>query len=472
MMLVEERPQLAPLVLTADQDREVARMTGALWADGGALNASDMGTGKTVMMVETGLRLGAQTILVSAPLHTRFGWYDTVMRQTNYAMPFEWITNSTKAGKAAFANLKAGQAGVYFVGRELFRTMDWRGVFIDLVVHDECQTIANRDNKGYKVAFDLRARTKYTICQSATWYGSRFENAWGIGRILYPTIVERNFYKWVEKYCATVFDPFTPTQRKVVGEKMPGRFTSELSCYVNLRNTATQKPMVEEIFVDLSPRQRKLYDEFEQKGVVWLNEHPMVADVPAVIRIRLRQLTLAECDISYEMGRDGEMQEKVGFQPTAKSTNFDALTDFLKTLPEDEKVIIATDFAKYARMVAGRLGDDAFAWTGEASSKQREAAKGRFIKGKLKYLVAVQKAISEGTDGLQEVCHILVVLSDDDSPVQNMQMVGRVNRTGQAKRVLVYLIRARNTVDDVQAPTLLQKEVQMRRSMKKDEVAA
>jgi hypothetical protein len=390
------------------------------------------------------------------------------------------VNNSNKSGKEALESLKRGDAGFYFIGRELFRLMDWRGVFIDAVIHDECQSLASLQSagkkgrsRGFDVAFDLRHRTKYTLAQSGTWYGSSWERAWSIGRILWPDVVERNFYRWMIDYCATVYDPFTTNQRKIVGEKNPGAFVASLPCYVNLRNTATMPPMVEDIYVDLSARQRKLYDEFEKKGLVWLAEHPMVADVPIVQRIRLRQLALAECDL-IDFGKvdaNGEPLLAVGFQPNAKSSKFDALKEFLADMP-DEKVIIVTDSAKYARMVAARLGSDAFAWTGDATQKERERAKGRFIKGDLKYLVAVQKAISEGTDGLQHASHIMVTLSEDDSPVQNQQMIGRLNRTGQQQRVLVYNIKARDTIEDVQSATLLQKERQMRASMLKDEVAA
>jgi hypothetical protein len=48
-------------------------------------------------------------------------------------------------------------------------------------------------------------------------------------------------------------------------------------------------------------------------------------------------------------------------------------------------------------------------------------------------------------------------------------MVGRLNRTGQDKRVVVYRVMARDTLDDPQANTLLNKELQMRASMLKND---
>lgn len=464
----EERERLEPLVPNREQSEAINRMAAALWETGGALSAAPMGFGKTVVAVETMLNLGAQTVLISAPLHVRYSWQDTVQRQTNYAIPFRWVNNSNKAGKEALESLKRGDAGFYFVGREMFRLLDWRGVFIDGVIHDECASLASLQDggkkvrsRGYEVAFDLRHRTKYTLCQSATWFGSAFARSWSIARILWPDRVEKNYYRWTIDYCATVYDPFTPNQRKIVGEKKPGAFASSLPCYINPpKSLALEEPMFEDIFVDLSRSQRRIYDEFEKKGVVWLQDHPLVAQAPIVQRIRLRQITLAECDVTDE--------DQVIFQPNAKSSKFDALKEFLADLPEGEKVLIATDSAKFARMVAARLGSDAFAWTGEATQRERERAKARFVKGDLHAIVAVQKAIAEGNDGLQAACHILVVLSDDDSPVMNSQLVGRLHRQGQKDRVLVYRVRARETLDDPQASTLLAKELSMRASMMKE----
>jgi hypothetical protein len=63
----------------------------------------------------------------------------------------------------------------------------------------------------------------------------------------------------------------------------------------------------------------------------------------------------------------------------------------------------------------------------------------------------------------------MVELSAHDSPLQNKQMLGRLNRKGQDKAVLVYRVRARDTLDDPQAETLLSKELSMRASMRKEE---
>ena len=66
------------------------------------------------------------------------------------------------------------------------------------------------------------------------------------------------------------------------------------------------------------------------------------------------------------------------------------------------------------------------------------------------------------------MCRVLIEVSRSDNPILNQQMLGRLNRTGQERRVIVYKVMARNTLDDPQAETLLGKEIQMRLSMLKN----
>lgn len=443
------------LTPTAEQAEVIARM--ASEPTRAALSAAGLGTGKTLMLVETAKALGASTTLVSAPLHTRYSWQDTFQRQG--IADFRWINNSTKAGRAALADLQWGRPGAYFMGRELARLMDWSEVRPDMVGHDECHSFASSKSRGFKNA--MRLESGFTLAQSATWFGASFANAWTMARVLWPDrsdagdIADRSFYRWQARWCETVFDNFAPMQRRVVGEKNPGEFVKALPCYIHLPSRMDEATVVP-VYVDLSPRQRKMYDDMERQGVAWLDEHPLAADQPMTQRIRLRQLTLGECSINEE----GE----VVFAPDARSTMLTALTEMLDNLG-DEKVLIVTDSAKFARLVASRI-PSAFAWTGDKKEREREEAKQQFIYGDLKYIVATQAAISEGTDGLQLACHIGIELSRSDQAVLGEQVVGRLNRTGQTMPVTWYQLLARDTIDDPQAETLLQKKIQMRQSMR------
>lgn len=449
------------LTPTPEQEEAINRIVNE--PSRGVLQASDLGTGKTLMAVEAGLRFAPNgVIVVSAPLHTYYGWFDTLFGQTDGTIQFRKVDNKTKTGKANLEALQWGVAGWYFVGREFFRLRDWSDCVFDVMIHDECHSLQNRKSKGFNVARKVNA--DLTIAQSATWFGSSFEGAWAILRILYPDhdspgmFADRSYHRWVRNWCATEYDWFAENNARIVGEKNVGELAASIPCYINLRNTATDEPEVVPVYVDLSPRQRSYYSQMENEGVAWLDSNPMVAELPITQRVRLRQLTLGETYVAPDT-------EEISFADDCKSSKLDALEGLLADLV-GEQVVVATDSAKFARVVANRVGG--FAWTGDKKQQEREQAKQDFIDGKLRVIVATQAAISEGTDGLQRVCRVLVELSQSDNPILNQQMVGRLNRTGQTRRVIVYKIMARNTLDDPQAETLLGKELQMRLSMLKN----
>jgi hypothetical protein len=439
------------LTLYPDQEAAVAQMV----ARKRTLVGSDLGTGKTVVATTAFMRVGAKVALIVGPLHVFWGWHDTYRAQGG-ELPFRQVGSKNKAQREAWADLEWGIPGVYFIGRELFRTKDWSNIPLDFFVYDECHALANRYSKGFKAAKVVKA--DYMVLQSATWFGASFEGAWAIARLLWPETIDRSYHRWLDLWAATVYDHFAPGNKKVTGEKVPGAFANSLPSYIQLKARNAHEPVFEDVYVDLHPAQRKLYDKWEKDMVAFLESGVMVADIPVVKRIRGRQLTLGVCDVTAE--------DKVVFTPDAPSSKFDALKEMLADMP-NEQVLITSDSALFVREVARRLGEDAFAWHGGASQDDREAAKAKFVAGDLKYIVAQPASISEGTNGLQFASHVMINLSKSDNVVLHEQLIGRLNRTGQTRQVIVYNILGRGTYDDDQAVTLLTKKLKMIESMEK-----
>ena len=445
--------------LTPDAKQEIAIQKMVAEPTKAALNASLMGTGKTVMATEVALRLNAKTVLVIAPLNTYWGWYDTIQRQSEYTAKGLFKIETSTKGREAFENLKAGKEGWYFVGREYLRTKEWFKIVPDVVLVDECHFMQNRASKSFKVAKTIKAG--YKLSMSGTPFGNRFEGFWAVTRFLWPDdkIVERSFWKWVEKWAITKYNPFSNVE--IVGEKRPGAFANTLPCYVRLEPDYNIDVVQETRYVDLMPTQRKLYEKFQKDLVVWLQDNPLVAEVPIAARIRLRQMTLAVPSIADD--------DSVYFKEDAVSTKYKALLEIVEDNP-GEKMLILTDSQKYAKLVTDRLNVkySAFEWSGKASQKQREEAKQEFIKGDLDFIVAVIPAIAEGVDGLQDACRTVVWLSHSDSNILNQQVLDRVRRRGQQQLVQVYDIVARDTFDEGQLDVLLQRELDLRASLKED----
>ncbi len=448
------REQLKPLTLEPEQMKAVEKITSE--DTKAALNASLMGTGKTLMGVEVSLRIGAKTNLIIGPLNTFWGWWDTIQRQTGYKSNIIRI-DSSKQGKQALEDLKGNKPGWYFVGREYFRTLDWTGIVPDIALIDECHFAQNRASKSFKSLMKLKAGFKLSM--SGTPYGNRFEGAWAVTRWLWPSLVPKSYWKWVYEWCLTGYSPFS--QIDVLGELKPGAYSKSLPCYVRLEPNHNLEVVSEVRYVDLTPAQRKVYDKFQKDLVVWLGEHPMVAEVPIAARIRLRQITLAVPSMSDE----GD----IIFEENAVSTKFKALQEIIDDNP-DQPMLLLTDSQKYAELVTNRLNKSktqAFEWSGKANQAQREVGKQAFLRGDIKYIVAVIPAIAEGVDGLQDVCSTIVWLSHSDSNLMNQQVIDRIRRRGQKEVVKIYDIIARDTFDEGQLDTLVQRQLDMNASLRK-----
>ena len=409
------------------------------------------------MAVEVAIRLEVDTKLIIAPLGTYWGWWDTIQRQTGYESNIERI-DSSKTGKEAFENLKAKKPGWYIVGREYFRRLEWDKVVPDIAIIDEVHFAQNRQSKSFKTLMKLKP--KFRLALSGTPAGNRFEGMWAITRWLWPTIIPKSFWGWVYDWCRTGYSPFS--QMEILGEKNPGEFAKSLPCYIRLEPAKEIETRYEPRYVELVPAQKKIYDKFQKDLVVWLGENPMVAEVPIAARIRLRQITLATPSIT-ETG-------EVVFEDDAVSTKYKALQEIIDDNPDDAMLLL-TDSQKFASLVTKRLNSNkvqAFEWSGKATQPQREEAKQLFMKGGLKYIVAVIPAIAEGVDGLQNICSTVVWLSHSDSNVLNQQVLDRVRRRGQKEIVNVYDIIARNTFDEGQLSTLVQRQLEMNASLRKE----
>lgn len=415
-----------------------------------ALLAGAMGSGKTLMATEVALRMSAEVVVVIAPLSTRVGWERT-FRQQGWEHPIRRV-DSRKEGKEALAALENSEPGVYLFGREYARKIQWKNIYSCITIYDEVHAIQNRKSKTFQNIQTVK--TGYKLALSGTPFRNKFEGAWAVTRWLFPKEVDRSFWRWSVAWCRTEYDPFTYNNKKIVGERYPGKYVKSLPCYARIESNI-REAVTEKRYVELTPAQRKMYNQMEEDMLVWLDENPLVADLPVTQRIRLRQMALGTVTFDEE--------GSIEFDLDCKSAKIDALKDILSDL-EGEPVLILTDSQKFARVVAHRLGDKAAEYSGKTSQKVREQIVKKFGTD-VQYLVATIGAVGEGLDGLQHVCHNVVWLSKSEDGILNDQALGRLVRTGQTEQVVSYEIIAENTYDEGQFSKLLQDKLEMRRSL-------
>jgi len=225
----------------------------------------------------------------------------------------------------------------------------------------------------------------------------------------------------------------------------------------HIRIEAERVPVTRyKVAIDLSPVQRKMYDQMERQALAWLGENPLVADLPVVQRIRLRQMTLGEVSFA----EDGS----IDFKDDCWSSKAEACAKIISRHP-GEPIIFWTDSQRFARVLAKRL-PNAVEWSGAVSKIGRENIRLRFGQDDTQHIVATIAAMAEGIDGLQRVSRVQVWCNKSENNMLNQQADGRLNRRGQtAEEILDYELIALDTADDEHFENLVQQTLEMRRTL-------
>jgi superfamily II DNA or RNA helicase len=415
-----------------------------------ALVANTMGTGKTLIGTEVIKRLApTKPVLIVAPLGTFIGWEKTIKGQE---IPLDvYRIDTKKTGKEHYEMLLNGKPGVYIIGHAMFRRKEWKRAKLSILIYDEVHDVSNRKSIGHRTLMTTKA--EWRIAMSGTPSGNKFAGMWAVTRWLWPNLIDRSFWRWAARWCYVEFDPFAG--KRVEGEREHGAFVKTLPCYFRDELTLDVDMQQEIRYVELTPAQSKIYDQMEEDMLMFLPDGGVtVAELPVAQRVRLRQVTLGvpyvkgmvEKTFITKQGKERRVVQDIDFKEDCKSSKIDALKEILAANEDENFLVLVGDFARFAKVVAARLGDDARLWSGDSSQDQREWMLENFGK-EFRILVATVPSIGTGTDGLQDVCNNVVWLSQSENRLLNEQSAARLLRTGQTKDVRSWIIQAEGTYD-------------------------
>ena len=445
-------------------------------------------TGKTIVAVYTLLHplVNAKKTLVICPVSTFDSWRDTLEDHAPHLPVFDVNTKTYASALKQWQDPEA--TGVWLIGREWFSTAttdlwhkkevfqqgklrkvddkdkppkraakwSWRkyGKLFDVIVYDEAHAASNRNSQNSASLRQIEPK-RLKSAMSATYQGDKFQGAWAVCRWLWgdqkhedgTPIVDGSFWRWANQWAIVEFSAFAEGGKQVGAERNPGAFVKSLPCYT--RTVTAKKPyQIYRCPLQLGPVQAQQYNSMRDTSIAWLNDNPLVADLPIVQKTRLRQMLLGTIDLSDE--------DEVVFPEDTVSVKFEALLKIIEREP-CEKILVFVDSKKIPPIFADRLnqqGLKAAHWTGGVSKVRRAKIKERFMlpyddPDAVNFLVASTTSISDGTNGLQWVCHTEVWLSKAMSGIKNEQAEGRLNRRGQkAERITRYELFVPGTADD------------------------
>lgn len=479
---------MAKLTLREWQAADVEAAGRALQETGGALLAWCMGSGKTLAGSEVLGRLGgADRVLIVAPLSTHDSWIERV-REQGAAEPVV-ANRKNKGGQVALFNLEFGLPGWYVVSPAFMTRSDvstWPR--FDALVIDEVHQVAEKSSRGLKNI--LKIETDARLALSGTPARNKVENLWGVSRILWPhlnapgEVADDKFWRWSDArlesktiYTGRKDQWGKPvTAKEFTGEKEPGgifrhmpfvsvHLARERCCEFHPEGVlaSLEEPAVMHETVTLLPEQKRAIRDMEDFMVTFLEDNPMVADIPLTSQQRIRQCILGVPTVEWTKDEEDEDVQTVSFDPDCKSPFLDRLVDILST--DDEPFIVWSDSQKFVEVVTKRLNEAGIP-AAEYSGK-RKADRAEFGKS-YRVLVAVPSSLATGSDGIQEVCRSEVWLSRDLDETTNEQGEARLFRMGQEAGIRRWIFHDDRGISEGRFGDAVMKRLALNQSLRVD----
>ena len=457
------------------RDYQAAAVEQVAAAGGTGLLALALGAGKTLVALtcaerslkEEGKEPEDARVLIVAPLHTIDGW----RRHVREVWGLE-LRECAATGKDRKANLEAlwnrEEHGVFFIGWSLMTarnkhkkkdkrgrmvsapdTHAFGGTLFDILIADEVHRACNHQSLNSKVLCRIRAKRRLAL--SATPAGNLPVNIFGALKFLWP-LRYTSFTRFADIFFKSQFNPFSDTgYGKLYGEeKQPGRVRATTPCWVSVTRQQALPELadvdIRRVAATMTRDQKRIYKQWRDKAIAWLDDHPVAVNLPVVLDTRLQQATLAQPTVMDMTTSVGTPKEVVTFDKDARSGKIDALLDILQDIG-DERVIVFTHSRKFLVPLRWRLEKAGYRVEQVSGDDHEGWRKFRDDRG-VQILLAVVSAIAEGVDGLQTDCHTEIWMSRDSSLVINEQAQGRLHRSGQKRGVVRYLVQCPGTIDD------------------------
>jgi superfamily II DNA or RNA helicase len=404
----------------------------------GGVLADDMGLGKTVQALALMCHAWEQGLteapfLVVAPTSVVSNWAAECRR---FAPDLTAITVSeTERRRGVTLHEVAAEADVVVTSYALFRieydeyaAVEWAGLFLD-----EAQFVKNRGSQAYRRARMLPA--PYKVAMTGTPIENNLMELWSLLSIAAPGLFPSP-------------DRFTDHYRTPIEKKGDTDRLAQLRRRVRplmLRRTKDQVvrdlPDKQEQILELEllPQQKKLYQTYlqrERQKVLGL-----LGDVQKNRFEIFRSLTLlrqASLDMSLVDAKHANVP----------STKLTALMEILEDVAADgHRALVFSQFTRFLNLARTRIeGAGIEHCYLDGKTRRREEVINGFRSGTAPVFLISLKAGGFGLN-LTEADYC-IILDPWWNPATEAQAVDRVHRIGQTKKVMVYRLVAKDTIEE------------------------
>lgn len=432
-----------------------------------ALCGDDMGLGKTLEGIELDrvkrIRAGHFGLTAKTLVITTLTGTDVWTEHYRWAMPNMKVVTIDPKNRSAFVQaVKDGSHDVYICHWDALRLMpelakrQWFHV-----IGDEVHKVKNR--KAQVTRAFKKIRTTHKLGLSGTPGDNKIDDIWSILHWLYPNKFS-SYWAFYKYYCDYV-DLKTSDgngYRKITGIRNEKHLQREMApFFIRRRKEEVLAELPEKyydhIWVDLSPAQRKAYNDMRRSQLAWVGqnlEKPVAAPIAISQLIRLQQFAVASVDVLWETKRvrnkDTGLIEDVPYPKYSlvdPSSKLDAALEFAKGMG-DNSLVVFTQFKDAVALLKWRLKHAGISYvtvTGDVPKPLRDRAVQAFQGGHAQVFIGTIGSCRESITLTKASTELFIDRAW--SPSWNRQAEDRCHRIGQENAVQIIDLMARNTVD-------------------------
>lgn len=400
---------------------------------------TDMGSGKTKVMVDLIVNKGLKKVLIVCPSKVCRVWPGEfqkhggdsnicVLDVSKYSGDRK-VTEVRKLSTGSVPQCAVTVVNYESVWREPFRSYLLKNI-PDAIICDESHRIKSPGSKVSKFLYLLGKRVKHRYAMSGTFMAQSPLDIYAQYRFLDASIFGTNFGNFKLRYCNII--PHGG-DFLLIDKKNPYKNLDELQEKINRCmfhvEVVQNLPPTQDITVefDINPTAEKHYRELQKEGILELKEGFVEASNVLTIITRLQQLMSGFLPITDEEGNKSVL-------PIDDSRQ-EAFKDLLEGLPPDEPVVV---FAKYTKDIKGirRIVKELGRKSSELSGRRDTLS--NWYAGKSTVLVV---QISSGAEGIDLTkARYCVYYTLTHSLAQYLQSRKRVHRPGQHRSVVYYTL--------------------------------
>lgn len=425
--------------LYADQkpaaDFVVKRLTHA----GGAALLCDPGTGKTIVSLAVLERL-TDLLQPTKP-------FNVLIVTPLTSVEVTWAKRLRSSAYEVATNAADYVQGALVIGYEHFRAnikrilkRKW-----DIAIFDESQGLKSRSSQQSRGVRRLRLKIPRRLILSGTPIDESPIDFWAQMRFVEPSVLgdvwsaprdprKRKGHYFEEEFCRPC--GFMGYAREFIPEKMP-EFLERIAPYVYRLELHMEKPDFIEVPVNLFGKQRHIYEQMADHGIVHYDGEKLKAGMLATRDVRCFQIVGGYLPLPSGTVKVGDAKQR---KLRWLLSRLERPVVFCRFLSEVNEVadILGEQFDKVATL-NGSVKDT-------KKNKHRTQLIEDFQEKKIDAL-ACQARTGGVSIELSSTCD-LVFYSMGYSYIDFQQIIARFRRHGQEKRVRVFMIIARDTIDE------------------------